>query len=306
MRFVMPAAALLILSKAERNIMTKLFTPDKIQIPKIAAIHDLCGYGSCSLTTAISVLSAAGLEACPVPTSYLSTHTAFGSYTFFDTTENLPAYLDHWCEVKVPLAGAYTGFLGSVEQIHMIIDFFNKNPGMLRVVDPVMADLGVIYNTYTEEMCLEMKKLASAADLITPNLTEAAVLLGTNYQGQFLDKSQTQDICDRLLQLGCKHVVLKGIRRDEAALIWNAIASQDGSYTEYGHKRVNASMHGTGDLFASIVTAGIFSGKELEDTVRFAGELVYDAIEFSFSQEGWQNRGVNFEPFLSKIADFCG
>ncbi|NLB10326.1 MAG: pyridoxamine kinase [Clostridiaceae bacterium] len=285
--------------------MTKLFTPDKVQITKVAAIHDLCGYGSCSLTTAISVLSAAGLEVCPVPTSYLSTHTAFGSYTFFDTTENLPSYLDHWNEVKIPLAGAYTGFLGSFEQINIIIDFFDKNPGMLRIVDPVMADLGVIYNTYTEEMCLEMKKLASAADLITPNLTEAAVLLGASYQGQFLYEAQTRDICDRLLQLGCKYIVLKGIRRDDATMIWNAIASHDGSYTEYGHKRIDAGMHGTGDLFAGIVTAGIFSGRELEDTVRFAGELVHDAMEFSLSQEGWQDRGVNFEPFLCKVADFC-
>ncbi|HHU07234.1 MAG TPA: pyridoxamine kinase [Clostridiaceae bacterium] len=286
--------------------MTKLFIPDKVQIPKIAAIHDLCGYGSCSLTTAISVLSAAGLEVCPVPTSYLSTHTAFGSYTFFDTTENLPTYLDHWSEVKVPLAGAYTGFLGSFEQISIIIDFFDKYPDMLRIVDPVMADLGVIYKTYTEEMCMEMKELASAADLIMPNLTEAAVLLGTEYQGQFLDEAETRAICDQLLQLGCKHVILKGIRRDDAAMIWNCIASDDGSYAEYGHKRVNASMHGTGDFFASIVTAGIFSGKELEDTVRFAGELVHDAMEFSFSQEGWQDRGVNFEPFLRSVADYCG
>ncbi len=285
--------------------MTILFKPDKTQITKIAAIHDLCGYGSCSLTTVISVLSAAGLEACPVPTSYLSTHTAFGSYTFFDTTENLPAYLKHWQEVKIPISGVYTGFLGSLEQIDIIIDFFREFPDILRIVDPVMADQGVLYNTYTEDMCQEMKKLASMADLLTPNITEAAVLLGREYKGQTLNEEKTRELCELLLKLGSKHIILKGIVREDKNLIINAIASTDGSYAEYSHQRVDASMHGTGDLFASIVTAGVFSGKELSATVNFAGELIHDAMSFSLSQKGWQARGVNFEPFLPRVSDFC-
>ena len=285
--------------------MTKLFIPDETQMTRIATIHDLCGYGSCSLTTAIPVLASAGLEAMPVPTSYLSTHTAFGSYTFFDTTENLQTYLGHWDEVKLKIDGAYTGFLGSLEQIDIIIDFFAGHPEMTCIVDPVMADRGVVYYTYTEAMCREMKKLAGYADLLTPNITEAAVLLDSEYKGQDLGERETREICKRLLDMGSKHIILKGIRRGDEPMMWNAIASRDGSYTETGHPCVEAMMHGTGDLFASIITAGIFSGKDLEETVVFAGKFVHDAMVYSLTQEGWRERGVNFEPFLSYVAGFC-
>ncbi|MGI6090417.1 MAG: pyridoxamine kinase [Saccharofermentanales bacterium] len=286
--------------------MTKLFIPDEVQIPRIAAIHDLCGYGSCSLTTVIPVLAAAGLEAMPVPTSYLSTHTAFGSYTFFDTTENLPTYLGHWDQVGLQIDGAYTGFLGSLEQIDIILDFFRGRPEMLCIVDPVMGDKGTVYATYTEAMCQEMKKLVSTADLLTPNITEAAVLLDKEYRGQALSEQQTREICQRLLDLGCEHIILKGIERDDDNLIWNAVASSDGSYAETGHQRVADAMHGTGDLFASIVTAGIFSGRDLHETVVFAGKLIHDAMTYSLTQKGWQARGVNFEPFLNYVSHFCG
>ncbi len=272
-------------------------------IPRVAAVHDICGYGNCSLGIALPVVSAGGIEVCPIPTSVLSAHTAFPVYSFFDTTPTLPEFLRSWKELDVHMDGVYTGFLGSAEQIELIIAYCRLFPDGYRVIDPVMGDHGLRYRTYTEAMCDGMKRLVPLADVLMPNLTEAAILLDRPYTGQDLSEEQGREICESLLAMGARHVVLKGMHRNYTVL--NAVMGINIPYTELANEMHPASLHGTGDLFASCVTAALFSGHDLLSAVTFAADLVYRAICLSVRQPGFQERGVSFEPLLGNIVAFC-
>lgn len=271
-----------------------------IRIPRVAAVHDLCGYGNCSLGIAMPVLSAAGIEVCPLPTAILAAHTAFPVYTFYDTTPQLPEYLDCWDEIKIPLDGVYSGFLGSAEQIDLLSAWLDRHPELPLVLDPVMGDHGKIYKTYTEEMCSKMKVLARRASVLTPNMTEASILLDSEFPGQKLSSEEAEALIDALLALGSDHVILKGIVRAGGQII-NAIKGKNQEYKESVHALRPYALHGTGDLFASFVASGYFRGKSLPATVRFAGNLVASAIDLSIHQEGYQDRGVSFEPLLGEM-----
>ena len=157
---------------------THLYQREGAYIPRVAAVHDLCGYGKCSLGVAIPVLSAAGCDVCPVPTGLFSSHTAFPGLYMHDTTEILADYLNAWKGIGVEIDAVYSGFLGAPEQVDRIRDLYAMYPNALRVVDPVMADHGKVYPTYTPELCSAMAELACGADILTPNLTEAAIILG--------------------------------------------------------------------------------------------------------------------------------
>ena len=147
-------------------------------IPRVAAVHDLCGYGKCSLGVAIPIISAGGCDVCPVPTGIFSSHTAFPGWYMHDTTAILSDYLTAWKTIDVELDAIYSGFLGAPEQVDIIRTLYAEHPKALRVVDPVMADHGKVYPTYTPELCSAMADLACDADILTPNLTEAAIILG--------------------------------------------------------------------------------------------------------------------------------
>ena len=153
--------------------------------PRVAAIHDMSGFGRCSLTVAIPVLSAMGVQCCPLPTAFLSTHTGgFQGFTFLDMTEEMPRVAEHWKSLGLTFSAIYSGFLGSERQIGIVADFIRefRTPGTVVVVDPVMGDDGQAYQTYTPAMCGGMARLAELADVITPNATEAAFLLGLDYR----------------------------------------------------------------------------------------------------------------------------
>lgn len=269
-------------------------------IPRVAAIHDLCGYGNCSLVIALGVLSAAGLDVCPIPTSYLAAHTAFPVYSFVDTTPHLPEYLDVWDKLEVKMAGAYSGFLGSAEQITLFSQLFDRHPEWKLVVDPCMADHGKAYKTYTDEMCQKMALLCQRADLILPNMTEAAILLGRDYQGQNLSPQEAESRLDDLLALGAKTVILKGIERGDGQII-NAIKGKNQAYHESSHTLLPYKLHGTGDLFASIVASAFFRGIRLDKAMALAGDMLVKAMDLSRYQEGYKERGVSYEPLLVEI-----
>jgi pyridoxine kinase len=273
-------------------------------IPRVAAVHDLCGYGNCSLGIALPVLTACGIDAIPAATAVLSTHTAFDKYTFYDLTDSLEATFLHWQEMGFRIDGIYSGFLGSARQIDILRRFFEKSADRLILVDPVMADHGRIYKTYTPEMCAGLSQLARHADILTPNMTEAAVLLNEPYRGQTADAAESRRLCEGLMTLGCRQVVLKGIERGDG-LVYNAILNEQGDYTECQNPKVDAALHGTGDLFASVVAGLVFRKKSLVDAVRFAGQFVYDAILLSKSQPGYLERGVSFEPLIGRIAAYA-
>jgi pyridoxine kinase len=178
--------------------VTKLYERQGAYIPRVAAIHDLCGYGKCSLGVAIPVLSAAGCDVCPVPTGLFSSHTAFPGWYMHDTTPILHDYLEAWKGIGVDIDAVYSGFLGAPEQVAIIRGVYETYPNALRVVDPVMADHGKVYPTYTPELCQAMSELAADADILTPNLTEASIILGTEWPGADIDEAKVHEMIDGL------------------------------------------------------------------------------------------------------------
>lgn len=271
--------------------------------PHIAAIHDLCGHGNCSLGIALPVLSAGGLDANPVPTSILSCHTAYPSFTFLDTTSELEAYFENWRAIGVELSGVYTGFLGSEAQIRIIREFLDTVPDLPVVVDPVMGDHGRAYQTYTEAMCRDMKTLLPYADVLTPNLTEASILLDETYEGENRSRADGERICRALAAMSGGAVILKGMERGDR--VYNGILDWEGHYEETSNPFKPLFLHGTGDLFASVLSAALFTGHRLHASVAFSGDIVYEAIRVSERQKGFRERGVTFEPLMGEIAAFC-
>lgn len=273
-------------------------------IPRVAAVHDMCGYGKCSLGVAIPVLSAAGVDVCPVPTALFSAHTKFPVFYMHDTTEILNDYLDAWKQEGIDLDGVYSGFLGSAEQVAVIKRLYAEYPKALHIVDPVMGDGGQKYPTYTDEMCEATRGLVKGADVLTPNLTEASILTGIAYEGQDVSVEFVQRNVDALLELGAKAVVIKGVVHEGEPVIRNYLALADadgGRVDEVESELLPYMLHGTGDLFASGLTAAIYSGRTLHESVEFAGELVRDAMRITRDQPDYETRGVSFEPVLGKV-----
>lgn len=279
-----------------------LYKRDLEYIPRIAAVHDLCGYGKCSLGIAIPVLSAAGVDVCPVPTGLFSSHTAFPGWYMHDTTSILPDYLAAWKGIEVEIDAVYSGFLGAPEQVDIIRDIYATYPNALRVVDPVMADHGQVYPTYTPELCNAMAELACEADILTPNLTEAAIILGREWTGTNISDDEAKDLIDALISKGAKNVVLKGIQREGENQIRNFVGGVECDAFEVHNEFIPYMLHGTGDLYCSCLLAGIMAGKSLFEAAWFAGNLTRDAIEVSTKQPHFQERGVSFELLLGKVA----
>ena len=270
-------------------------------LPRVAAVHDLCGYGKCSLGVAIPVLSAAGIDVCPVPTSLFSAHTRFPKFYMHDTTPMLDEYLDAWREEGIELDGIYSGFLGSAEQVDAILRLYREYPGALRIVDPVMGDGGAKYPTYTDEMCEAMKGLVDGADLLTPNLTEASILTGIPYEGQDVDEAYVRRVMDALFDMGAKSVVIKGIVHEGEQVIRNYVAVRGADMEEVSGELLPYMLHGTGDLFASGLTAAIYAGESLAASVEFACALVRHAMQITPDQPDYQVRGVSFESVLGDV-----
>ena len=270
-------------------------------LPRVAAVHDLCGYGKCSLGIAIPVLSAAGIDVCPVPTSLFSAHTRFPKFYMHDTTPMLGEYLDAWREEGIELDGIYSGFLGSAEQVDAILRLYREYPRALRIVDPVMGDGGAKYPTYTDEMCEAMKGLVDGADLLTPNLTEASILTGIPYEGQDVDEAYVRRVMDALFGMGAKAVVVKGVVHEGEKIIRNYVAVSGGEMEEASGELLPYMLHGTGDLFASGLTAAVYAGESLAASVEFACALVRHAMQITPDQPDYQVRGVSFESVLGDV-----
>ena len=272
-------------------------------LPRVAAVHDLCGYGKCSLGVAIPVLSAAGIDVCPVPTSLFSAHTRFPEFYMHDTTPMLTEYLDAWVAEGIQLDGVYSGFLGAPEQVDAITRLYREHPGALRLVDPVMGDGGEKYLTYTDELCDAMKGLVDGADVLTPNLTEASIITGIPYEGQDVNETYVRRVTDALLAMGAKSVVLKGVVHEGEKIIRNyvAVADGDGAPEEVSGELLPYMLHGTGDLFASGLVAAVYAGESLLSSVRFASELVRHAMQITPEQPDYEVRGVSFESVLGDV-----
>ena len=275
--------------------------------PRVAAIHDMSGFGRCSLTVAIPVLSAMGVQCCPLPTAYLSTHTGgFTGYTFLDMTDEMPKTAAHWAELGLHFDAIYTGFMGSEAQMDIVADFvrtFRRGETTLFLCDPVMGDHGKIYKTYTPAMCEGMKRLAELADVIVPNLTEAAVLLGEDYSFGALthDEAGYRAAVERLSLAGKRSVVLTGVtlRKGEIGV---CLFDRGRGESEFIFDAfIGKEFHGTGDVFASVLTGALVQGRPLREAVRLAEAFVRECARQTMPQKLPAREGVDFEPILWKL-----
>ena len=269
---------------------------------RVAAIHDLSGVGRCSLTVILPILSAMGVQACPVPTAILSTHTGgFGEVAFQDLTDYLPQALAHYRRLKLDFSCIYSGFLGSEAQIDHCLAFFRAYPNALAVVDPVMGDHGTAYRTVTEGMRRRMVELVGIADVITPNLTEACILLGENYNSLPLTRTQAKSMLARLSEKGPGEIVVTGVSLAEGSIANIGYDRENNYYWCVPCDYVPVSYPGTGDIFASVFTASLLTGDSLPMAMSRASRFVEIAIKTTFSYGGDTRLGVMLEsamPFL--------
>lgn len=270
---------------------------------RIITVQDISCVGKCSLTVALPVISAMGVEACVLPTAVLSTHTAFKGFTFRDLTGDLPAITRHWQEEKINFDAIYTGYLGSLEQInlmHQLIKDFGG--GSTRViVDPCMADNGSLYSGFTPDFAKAMAGLCAKADVIVPNLTEASFLLGQPYVASGYNKDYIEELIKKLASLGARRVVLKGISFDEKKI---GIASYDSDSQKinwYFHEKMPQNFHGTGDIFASVLTGALVRDFSLDKACRLAADFVVESIRATLSHKDYNWYGVDFESVLHML-----
>ncbi|WP_077613316.1 pyridoxamine kinase [Clostridium sp. Marseille-P2415] len=268
------------------------------QQKKIAVINDLSGYGRCSLTVAIPILSALKVQCCPVPTSILSNHTGFPSYFFDDYTDKMPLYIEQWKKLKLAFDGIYSGFLGSEEQITIVIDMIKefRTPVTKVIIDPIMGDHGKAYQTYTPKMCSRMKELVGFGDIVTPNLTEACILTGREYRTGGWKRSELLKMAEEIRNMGPEAVVITGVK--EGSYVTNVVADKSGPAGFLRSLHVGCERPGTGDVFASIIAAQTVKGVPLREAVKKAGYFVKNCIKKSDELNIPVNNGVCFEEIL--------
>lgn len=276
---------------------------------KIAVINDLSGFGKCSLTAAIPVISVMGVQPCPLPTAVLSAQTGYPSYYLDDYTDKMEYIRSEWEKLGAHFDGIYTGFVASEAQIDRIFDFldtFRKEDTFL-LVDPVMGDDGVKYDMFTDGLLEKMKELACQADVVTPNLTELCLLTEADYETvcglpEELKIEVLHQMADSMLQKGAKHILVTGIHLVEngEAKIGNLIIDQE-QCELIAFPYIGGSYSGTGDLFASIIAGGVVRGDSLRDLCMLAGRFVEAAMRDSAVDQVEEVAGTEFEQHLGML-----
>lgn len=271
------------------------------QQKKIAVINDLSGYGRCSLTVVMPIVSALKIQCCPVPTSILSNHTGFPTYFFDDYTEKMPKYIEQWKKLDLTFDGIYSGFLGSEAQIQIVIDMIKEfsAPETKVIIDPIMGDHGKVYQTYTPMMCSRMKELVGYGDIVTPNLTEACILTGWEYHKEGWKRADLIRMASEIQQMGPEEVVITGVT--EGSYVTNVVLEKDGTVHFLRSFRAGSERHGTGDVFSSIVAAQAVKGVPLKAGVKKAADFVKRCIIKSDELHIPKENGVCFEEMLSLL-----
>ncbi len=273
---------------------------------RILAVHDISCIGRCSLTVALPILSAAGIETSVLPTAVLSTHTGnFEGYTFRDLTDDIEPIFSHWKKLNIKFDAIYTGYLGSVRQIELVeklIDSLSHDKTIV-LVDPVMGDNGRLYSNLTSDFAKGFRQLSKRADIITPNLTEAALLLDIPYEKDGFSKEQIEYILKELSKLGPEKVVLTGVSTVSSRLGCAVYDSAQGKAEFILEEKVEGMFHGTGDVFASSLMAGIMNELPIMEAVRLAESFTADAIRRTDKEGGETRYGVNFEEGLAEFSN---
>lgn len=276
---------------------------------KAAVINDLSGFGKCSLTAAIPVLSALGVQCCPLATAVLTGQTGYPYYHCTDLTDMMPQYVDAWSHNNVHFDAIYSGFLTGHRQIEYLLDLiahFRENDTLL-LVDPVMGDDGRMYDIYSDELLAGMRNLTRKADVITPNLTEACLLAGTdpakatNYSDADSFLAFATETAETLRELadGSQDVVVTGVKyiNEAAPLIYNIAVTESGAYKSCSHM-FDRSFSGTGDLFASVLCGCRMNGMTTAKAMELAGQFLYHSIEDTMQDHVLPEDGVHFERHL--------
>lgn len=271
-------------------------------IPKVAAIHDLSGFGRCSLTTVIPILSVMGIQVCPLPTAILSSHSdGLGNFSFLDFTPYMKDFIQHWKEMALEFSCIYTGFLGSYEQIEIVskfMDDFKTKKEQLIVVDPVMGDGGELYITYTKKMSKAMISLVKKADIITPNMTEACLLLQKPYENKVYSKKEAKILLKELAELGPNKIVITDVLLAENS---HGNLGYDKEKDLFIHVPINYVPEiypGTGDMYASVLTGSITIGERLDIAMNKATAFVEEAAKGTYQNRSFNKEGIAFEKTL--------
>lgn len=272
----------------------------KFDYKRILTVQDISCVGQCSLTVALPILSACGVETAVIPSAVLSTHTAgFKGFTFRDLTNDMPAILEHWGREGIKFDGMYTGYLGSETQVDYCLDIAAKTlkEGALLIVDPAMADNGVLYKGFDNAFVASMRKLVAKADIVVPNLTEACFLTDNEYKETY-DKTYIRKVCSDLLAIGAKKVVLTGIGFEEG-FTGVFVCDKNNEYY-YRHDRLPGGCHGTGDVYASAFSGALMRGKTVEQAAAIAADYTVLCIKNTMGDaDHWY--GVKFEPVLPEL-----
>lgn len=268
---------------------------------KIACVHDISGIGKCSLTVALPIISSLKCQCIPVTTAVLSSQTGYPKYTFRDLSEDLDQYIDVLNELNQSFDCIYSGFLGSKNQIKSVERLINYNKNALVVVDPVLGDNGNRFSIFDDEFVSEMKTLVEMADLITPNITEANLLLDRKIDHMNYTDTELKEICIKLSKMGPKYIVITGFVRDNQ--IYNiCYDSTTDTIDMIGVDYNEISFSGTGDTFTSIIVAMMARGLQLENAVDAATNFIKKSVDYTAQQGNLdRNDGILFEYFLSEL-----
>lgn len=267
---------------------------------KILTIQDISCVGQCSLTVALPILSACGIETCILPSAVLSTHTAgFKNFTFRDLTEDMPGICKHWQSEGIKFDALYTGYLGSTKQIDYVCEIYDAVCDGRLIVDPAMADNGKLYVGFDMEFVEAMKGLCAKADYIIPNITEACLLTGIEYKTEY-DKAYIDSLIDGLVKIGCKNIILTGVAYTADKI--NIVVYENEQYSSYEHDRQGKGCHGTGDIYASAFVGALVRGKSAYDSAKIAADYTVECIKDTQTEENhWY--GAKFEPSLIKLIE---
>lgn len=264
---------------------------------RIVTMQDISCVGKCSLTVALPVLSAMGIETSVLPTAVLSTHTMFKDFTFHDLTYELQPIMDHWEKEHFTFDAVYTGYLGSFEQLDVAAQLFDRFGTGLKLVDPCMADDGRMYAGFTEEFAERMCKLCAKADVIVPNLTEACLLLKIPYKEEY-DEKYIRGLLKQLTDLGCNTAVITGVSLEKGKIGVYSYNRKKNRYSSFFTVKEPVNFHGTGDLFASTLVGGLVNGLDMKTSLMGACRFVKKSIRMTLAEPNHNTYGVNFEQAL--------
>ncbi len=269
---------------------------------RIVTVQDISAVGKCSLTVALPIISACGVECAVMPTALLSTHTQFTGFTFHDLTDEMNPIAAHWKKEGITFDAIYTGYLGSFRQIEEVENLFTLFGGenTMKIVDPAMADNGKLYYGFTPEFAKRMGVLCGKADLILPNLTEASFMLDIPYTENY-DEAYIKDVLKKLCALGCKTALLTGVSLQEGKIGAMAYNSEKDEFFSYYGEKLPASFHGTGDIFSSAITGALSRGKTLTEAMKIATDYTAQCIRLTLQDPDHNTYGVNFEEALPDL-----